>query len=137
MELVVNRWRVLNASVSDDVAIKKVVSTINSIAPKINVSDALDYINSWTHLPWARVFFDILKKKGVEYAYVSNDKRDPKFYAIVEECSVKKTQELSEEYIKFLDSYSKIVEDPYFEFLVFGRDEIDYIAVDKGFSRFN
>ena len=92
----------------------------------------LETVEGWLNgrKPWEKVFFRILKDKGVEAAYVSTKNQEEKFYAIVSENSVNKMLELSKIYNDFLESYTKYVSEPYFEFVVFGKNEISELELD-------
>ena len=97
----------------------------------------LETVEGWLNgrKPWEKVFFRILKDKGVEAAYVSTKNQEEKFYAIVSENSVNKMLELSKIYNDFLVSYTKYVSEPYFEFVVFGKNEISACqSVNQEFS---
>jgi len=79
-----------------------------------------DTIGSWLgKKTWEKLFFRVLRDKGIKTAYVSLKKNDKKFYVFVDNFSVKKVIELSTLYNNFLNSGVSFDGEPYFDFLVF------------------
>ena len=123
MELALNKWHIASGTMGCESIIHDITNmllhencfggeTINSV------------VNSWQVPVWWKVFLSILKKHGVRFAYVSNKKNNEKFYAVVDECSVEKMLELSSLYTEFLNKLDVIEENPYFDFVVLGQDEL-------------
>lgn len=95
----------------------------------------METITGWLHgrRPWEKVFFRLLKQKGIIKAFVNLNRNDEKFYVVVKENSIEKMLELSEIYNNFLDSYQKYKSNPYFEFLVFSEEECSELSFNSDF----
>lgn len=121
-----------NSKLNDNLLYNRVGALVKKEQDKCSEFTNFEKITGWLNgrKPWEKLFWRILKNKGVECAYVSTKPQEEKFYAIVSENSIEKMMELSKIYNEFLDSYTKYTSDPYFDFVIFGKDEIEESDID-------
>lgn len=117
----------------DVISINDIIES-TSKAKKVECEfSAMETITGWLNgrKPWEKVFFRILKSKGVTKALVGLKKEDRKFYAVVKDDSLENKLELAGIYNSFLESYKKYKKDPYFEFLIFSEEEIAELNLEN------
>ena len=140
--ILVNEWYPATNDVVSSPTYKDTapIDTIMELAPKAKKVEcqfsAMEKITGWLNgrKPWEKVFFRLVKQKGVTKALVNLESEDEKFYVVVRDNSIEKMLELAEIYNSFLDSYKKYKKDHYFEFLLFSEEEFEELNLGSDFK---